>query len=58
MRSGTGIHVLQVVASEEPVVPPYEEIEDLVRSEWTRRRGDRALRKYLDDLRADAEIVQ
>jgi peptidylprolyl isomerase len=58
VRSGTGYHVLQLVESEPSRVADFDEIEALVRAEWTRRTGERALREYLDDLRARAEIVQ
>jgi parvulin-like peptidyl-prolyl isomerase len=58
VRSGTGYHVLQLVESEPSRVADFDEIEALVRVEWTRRTGERALREYLDDLRARAEIVQ
>lgn len=57
VRSGTGYHVFQLVEREEPRVPPFEEVADRVRAEWVRRAGDRALRGYLDDLRASAEVV-
>ena len=57
VRSGTGIHVLRVVDREEPRVPPFEAIREQVQSEWVRRAGDRALRGYLDDLRARADVV-
>jgi hypothetical protein len=50
--------VLIRVGGEPPRVPELSGIEDLVRSEWTRRAGDRALRQYLDDLRDDALIVE
>ena len=58
VRSGTGYHVLMRVSGEPPRVPELADIEDLVRAEWTRRAGDRALRQYLDDLRDDAVIVE
>ena len=56
-RSGSGYHLLNLADREPPVVPEFADIEPLVKSEWTRRVGDRALRAYLDDLRTDAEIV-
>ena len=58
VRSGSGYHVLLRVASEPAVLPELETIRDLVRAEWTRRAGDRALRDYLDELRDDARIVE
>ncbi len=57
VRSGSGYHLLQPVHREPALVPDFEAIEPLVRNEWTRRTGDRALRAYLDELRRDAEIV-
>jgi parvulin-like peptidyl-prolyl isomerase len=56
VRSGMGLHVFQVVEREEPRVPPLEEIAPHVEAEWVRRAGDRALRAYLDDLRAEAQV--
>ncbi len=58
VRSGTGYHVLLRVASEPAALPELDTIADLVRAEWTRRAGDRALREYLDELREDARIVE
>ena len=57
VRSGTGYHVLLRAGGEPPRTPEFEEVVELVRSEWTRRAGDRALREYLDDLRAGADIA-
>ena len=37
-------------------VPPLGEVEPLVRSELRRRRGEQALRSYLDGLRAAARL--
>ncbi len=49
---------LVVVVDREPVVvPPLAEIEDLVRQDLERRRGDDALRRYLDDLRTVTPIA-
>jgi parvulin-like peptidyl-prolyl isomerase len=56
VRSGMGLHVFQLVEREEPRVPPFEEIAPHVEAEWVRRAGDRALRSYLDELRAEAEV--
>jgi peptidylprolyl isomerase len=57
VRSGTGYHVLRLVDAEPPRVPELDRIVDLVRAEYTRRAGDRALREYLDELRASADVV-
>jgi parvulin-like peptidyl-prolyl isomerase len=57
VRSGTGIHILEVVEREPLQTPPFDSIRERVRSEWVRREGDRALREYLDELRARADVV-
>ena len=56
VRSATGYHVLQVIEREAEWVPPREEVADEVVAEYRRRRGERALRAYLDALRARAEV--
>ena len=56
VRSGTGIHVVQVVDREPHEVPPLAEIEEQVMIDWRRRQGDLALRNYLDELRARATV--
>ncbi|MEN8184527.1 MAG: peptidylprolyl isomerase [Myxococcota bacterium] len=56
VRSGMGVHVLQIVEREPDRVPPFAEIEEEVRAEYRRRRGDRALRSYLEQLRGDADV--
>jgi parvulin-like peptidyl-prolyl isomerase len=56
VRSGTGIHLLQLLEREPNRTLPYDEIAEQVRNEWRRRAGDRALRDYLDDLRAQADV--
>jgi parvulin-like peptidyl-prolyl isomerase len=57
VRSGMGLHVFQVIEREEPRVPPFDEVAPHVEAEWVRRAGDRALRAYLDDLRAEAKVT-
>ncbi len=57
VRSGTGYHVLRVVEREPAAAPPLDEIWDSVKAEWVRRGGDRALRRYLDELRDEADVV-
>lgn len=57
VRSADGYHVLEVVERDSTTVPPLAEIEPQVRDELRRRSSDTALRKYLDDLRARANIV-
>ena len=57
IRSGTGIHILQLVDGEANRQPRFDEVESQVRTEWRRRRGDQALRSYLDGLREDGDVV-
>jgi len=57
VRSGVGIHILQVVEREPERIPELDEIRPQVAAEWRRRAGDEALRAYLDDLRASADVV-
>jgi PPIC-type PPIASE domain len=51
-----GYRVLEVVEREPAAPPPFEAIQDEVRAEWRRRAGDRALERYLEELRARARI--
>jgi len=57
VRSGTGVHLLQLVDREPARTPPFDTIEEQVRNEWRRRQGDRALRAYLDGLRDDFLVI-
>ncbi|MCW5889210.1 MAG: SurA N-terminal domain-containing protein [bacterium] len=56
LRTSGGQAVLMVVARETGEPPPLETIGDEVRAEWKRRAGERALRAYLDGLRARADV--
>jgi parvulin-like peptidyl-prolyl isomerase len=56
VRSGTGYHVLQVLAREDAWLPPFADVAADVRAEYRRRAGDGALRAYLDDLRERADV--
>lgn len=56
VRSGIGLRLLHVIEARPTVTPLYEDIEPQIRSEWVRRAGDRALRDYLDQLRADGDV--
>jgi hypothetical protein len=51
-----GYRVLEVVERESAAAPPFEAVQDEVRAEWRRRAGDRALERYLEELRARARI--
>ena len=55
-RASAGYVVLRVLARQPDRVPAFEEVADSVRAEWTRDQGERALRGFLDDLRAGADI--
>jgi parvulin-like peptidyl-prolyl isomerase len=57
IRSGTGVHILQLVDREPASTPLFEKIEEQVQNEWRRRQGDRALRAYLDGLRDDFLVI-
>ncbi len=57
VRSGTGYHVLEVVERQDGGVAPLADIKSEVIAEYRRRAGERALRRYLDDLRAGSEIA-
>jgi hypothetical protein len=56
VRSGTGIHVAQVVEREPARTPPLAAIREQVVIDWRRRQGDIALRTYLDELRTRANV--
>jgi hypothetical protein len=56
MLEGTAFHVLHVMERAAAIAPPLESIEAEVRAEMRRRADERALRAYLDDLRARAQI--
>ncbi len=56
VRSGMGFHVLELQAREPDRLPPLEEIVEEVRADHRRRRGDLALRSYLDELRRQADV--
>ena len=56
VESETGFHLVQLVDREPPIVPPLEEVRALVRQDLERRRGDEALRRYLDELRSEIPV--
>ena len=56
VRAPGGYQVLRLVAREPGVAPAYEAVLPQVRAEMQRRAGDTALQRYLEDLRARAEI--
>ena len=56
VRSGLGFHLLQLIDATPAIRPAFEDIESQIQAEWMRRAGDRALRNYLDQLRADGDV--
>lgn len=56
IRSGAGYHVIAAIEREPASTPPLAEIREQVQAEWTRRGGERALRRYLDELRDAADV--
>jgi len=57
IASTGGYHVIRVVEREPDVTPPFEAVRASVRGEVVRRRGETALRAYLDQLRSEADIA-
>jgi len=57
-RASASYLVLRGLDRQEERVPPFEEVAAQVRAEWVRTRGEEALRRFLDDLRAAAELEQ
>jgi hypothetical protein len=56
LRSG-GWRVLRVDERDAGRTPPFEAIEARVRQEFERRAEERALRRYIEELRSQADIV-
>lgn len=57
VRSSTGYHVLQIIERQTDTTRPLAEIKPQVLAEFRRRAGEQALRAYIDDLRARADIA-
>ena len=57
IESGGGFYLARVVEREPRIIPAFEQVEDLVRQDLKRRRGDQALRDYLDDLRTRTPVA-
>jgi parvulin-like peptidyl-prolyl isomerase len=57
IQSGVGLHLLQKIEATPSINPAFDEIRSQVRNEWVRRAGDRALRVYLDQLRAESQVL-
>jgi parvulin-like peptidyl-prolyl isomerase len=56
IESGSGFSLARAVERDGAIVPPFEEVAELVRQDLKRRRGDEALRRYLDELRGEIEV--
>ena len=56
VRSGMGYHVIAVIEREPASTPPLAEMCEQVNAKWVRDGGDRALRRYLDELREEADV--
>ena len=56
LRTSAGFQVLLLADREASRVPPLDAIRDEVRGELRRREGDRALRRYLGELRERADV--
>jgi hypothetical protein len=57
VRSGTGFHVLQVAERAPDSAPSLIEVRPQVVNELRRRKSERALREYLDQLRDGADVI-
>ena len=55
-RASARYLVLRLVERKREHVPAFEEVADQVRAEWTRSRGEAALARFVDDLRAAADL--
>lgn len=56
VRGGSAWHVLVMVERVTSPPLPLEAVESQVRAEMHRRAGDESLRRYLDDLRSQADV--
>lgn len=55
-RSASGYHVLVLQGRSPGFAPPLSDVQEEVRAELRRRASERALRTYLGDLRAQADV--
>ncbi len=56
VKGGRTWYVLRMIDQDPARTPPLDEVESEVRVEMLRRAGDNALRSYLDQLRANADV--
>lgn len=54
--SAEGVRLVRILEREADEAPPLAEVEALVRRDLVRRRGDEALRRYLDGLRETTPV--
>ncbi len=57
VRTAAGWVVVTLRARETGDVPPFDELRSVLRTEWQRAAGERAVSAYLGELRGDAKIV-
>lgn len=58
LETSGGFRLVRVVEREATSAPPLAEIESLVRQDLVRRRGDDALRRYLESLREATAVAR
>jgi hypothetical protein len=52
-----GFHIFHMLARQESLLPPFEQVRPMVEAEYSRRLGEDALREYLSWLRERTEIT-
>jgi len=57
IEANGGFYIARSLEKEAAIVPPFEDIETLVRQDLRRREGDKALRRYLDALRDETAVM-
>ena len=57
IASAGGLYLATPLDREAAIVPSLQEIDALVRQDLKRRRGDEALRRYLDELRTQTPVA-
>lgn len=56
IENNAGAYLARLIEREPAETPPLEEVASLVKQDLKRRRGDEALRAYLDSLRAETSV--
>jgi len=57
IESSGSFYLVRVLDREKQSIPAFEDVKELVRQDLKRRRGDQALRDYLDDLRTRTPVT-